>query len=130
MGFFDVRSIANPFTQITNPNQEIAWLQNSGYTTDATGHRTPLQTTVPIQAQIQGLSAADLRHLDGLNIEGVLRSVHMFGNVQGVVRADQKGGDILQFPEIPGGTIKNWLIIKVMETWTNWARVVVALQNP
>jgi hypothetical protein len=127
---FDVAKLVNPFTQIPNPNVTINWLQNAGYTTDATGHRTPNQTTVSIQAQIQALSAGDLKHLDSLNIENVSRAVYMFGDVQGIVRADQKGGDILQFAEIPGGTVKNWLVSVVFETWPTLARVGVTLQNP
>lgn len=68
--------------------------------------------------------------MDALNIEGVARSVHMVGNVQGVVRADQKGGDILQFPEMPGGTVRNWRVVSVMETWPTYSRVLAILQNP
>jgi hypothetical protein len=64
-----------------------------------------------------------------MNIQGVMRSVHIFGNIQGVVRIDQQGGDILQFPELPGGAIRNWKVIQVMETWPTWSRVLVALQS-
>lgn len=126
----NLRQIANSVTQITNPNISVTWIQASGTTTGADGTRTPTTTSSTILAQVQGLSASDLRHVDALNIQGVVRSVHMYGNVQGVVRADQKGGDILQFPEIPGGTIKNWRVIQVMETWPEWSRVLVVLQNP
>jgi len=54
--------------------------------------------------------------------------VYMYGNVQGVVRADQQGGDILVFPEIPGGVNRNWRVISVAETWPTWAHVIVVLQ--
>ena len=127
---FDVRKLANPLTQITNPNLTILWGQNQGYTVDNTGHRTPTITQVPIQAQVQGISASDMKHVDALNITGVVRSVHMFGNVQGVVRADQKGGDILQFPEVPNSPVRNWMVFQVMETFATWTRVLVLLQNP
>ena len=125
---FNVRALVNPFTQVTNPNIAIAWEQSNGYTTDGAGKRTPQFTTVYVQAQIQALSAQDLRHVDGLNISGVMRSVYIYGNVAGIVRTDQQGGDILQFAEIPGGTVKNWLVSTVVETWPTWAHVIVTLQ--
>ncbi len=126
----NLRQLANPVTQITNPNIMVTWVQSTGYTTAPDGARTSTTQNTSIQAQVQGLSASDLRHIDALNIEGVVRSVHMYGNVQGVVRADSKGGDILQFPEVPGGAIRNWRVIQVMETWPDWSRVLVTLQNP
>lgn len=126
----DLRGIANGVVQVTNQNISVVWMQSTGYTTAADGTRTATTTSSTIAAQVQGLSAGDLRHTDALNIEGVKRSVHMYGNVQGVVRADQKGGDILQFPEVPGGAVRNWRVISVMETWPTWARVIVVLQNP
>jgi hypothetical protein len=127
---FDVRMIANQVSQVTNPNISVTWLKSTGYTTSASGSRTPTTTSQQvISAQVQGLSSEDLKHTDGLNIQGVMRSVHIFGNVQGVVRIDQQGGDILQFPELPGGAIRNWKVIQVMETWPTWSRVLVALQS-
>jgi len=125
----DVRSIANSVIQVTNPNVSISWMRSTGgYTTDAAGHRTPTTSATTVDAQIQGLSAGDLQHTDGLNIEGVKRSVYMYGNVQGVVRADQQGGDILVFPEVLGGVNRNWRVISVAETWPTWAHVIVVLQ--
>jgi hypothetical protein len=68
--------------------------------------------------------------MEGLNIQGVMRSVYLYGNIQGVVRVDQKGGDILQFPETTCGEIKNWKVVNVIETWEDWCHVIVTLQNP
>jgi hypothetical protein len=122
-------ALANTVITSVNPNIPVVWIQSSGYTTDAAGKRVSSTTSTTIQAQVQGISASDLRHVDNLGIEGVKRSVHMFGNVQGVVRADQKGGDILQFPEIPGGAVRNWRVVNVMETYPDWSRVLVVLQT-
>lgn len=128
MPLIDVRKLANPITQVTNENQLITWNQSTGYTTNPAGKRVPTSTETSIQAQIQGLSGEDLKHIDGLNMQGVFRSVHMFANIQGVVRIDAQGGDTLVFPEIPGGANKTWLITNVMETWPTWSRVIVMLQ--
>lgn len=125
---FNVRALANKYIQITNKNQKINWVQSNGYITDDAGKRTPKTITLTVEAQIQALSATDLKHIDGLNITGVMRSVYMYGNAAGVVRADQIGGDILVFPEVPGGCNKNWLINQVIETWSDWCHVIVTLQ--
>lgn len=127
----DVRGIANGAVQIVNRNVWVTLKQASGqYTTDAAGHRTPGFVTADYKAQVQALSGSDLRHVDGLNIQGVMRSVHLYGNVQGVVRADKLGGDLLMFPEVPCGPVRNWRVVQVMETWPTWCRVIALLQNP
>ena len=127
----DVHALANSAIQPVNQDIPVIWIRSTGgYTTDAVGHRTPITASQTVNANVQGLSAKDLEHTDGLNIQGVMRSVHLYGNVQGIVRADQQGGDILQFPEAPGGPVRNWRVTLVMETWANWCRVIVTLQNP
>lgn len=124
----DIRGLANSFTTLVNDNLTINWVQATGYTTDSAGHRLPTTTTSSVQAQVQGVSGEDLKHIDGLNIQGVFRSVHMFGNVQGIERSKQRGGDVLQFPEVPGGSNVDWRVVSVMETWSEWARVLVVMQ--
>ena len=125
----NLRSLANKYTQITNKNQQINWIQSTGYVTDSAGKRTPTTITLTVEAQIQALSASDLKQVDGLNITGVMRSVYLYGNAAGVVRVDQIGGDILVFPEIPGSTSRNWLVTQVVETWAEWSKVIVTLQQ-
>lgn len=125
----NLRGLANSLTRVTNNNQQINWIQSTGYTTNAAGKRTPTGQTLTVWAQVQALSATDLKHIDGLNITGVMRTVYLYGNAAGVVRADQIGGDILVFPEVPNGTNKNWVVTQVMETWSDWCRVIVTLQQ-
>lgn len=125
----NLRAIANKYTQVTNPNVQIQWVQSNGYITDNAGRRTPQTITLTVEAQIQALSASDLQHTDGLNINNVMRSVYLYGNAVGVVRVDGLGGDILVFPEIPGGCNRNWLITQVNETWPDWCHVIVTLQD-
>jgi hypothetical protein len=124
----NIRALANRFTQVTNRNIPINWIQSNGYTTNDAGKRFPKTITMSVQAQVQALSGSDLLHTDGLNMQGVMRSVYMYGNAVGVVRADKLGGDILVFPECLNGCNKNWLITKVVETWPDWCHVVVTLQ--
>jgi len=124
----NLRLLANKLTQITNPNTTIQWVQSNGSVINEAGKRTPKTITLTVEAQIQALSASDLKHIDGLNINSVMRSVYMYGNAVGVVRANQIGGDILIFPETPCGCNKKWLITQVVETWPDWCHVVVTLQ--
>ena len=125
----NLRGIANQYTRLTNNNIQVNWVQSTGYVTDDAGRRTPTTITLTVDAQVQALSTSDLQHTDGLNMTGVMRTVYLYGNAAGVVRADQIGGDILRFPEVPNGTVRNWLITKVVETWSDWCHVIVTLQQ-
>ena len=125
----NLRGLVNKYTQITNPNIQINWIQSTGYTTNAAGKRTPTNLILTVKAQVQALDTTNLQHTDGLNITGVMRSVYLYGNAAGVVRADNIGGDILVFPEVPNGCNRNWLITQVVETWSDWCHVIVTLQQ-
>jgi len=125
----NLRAIANKYIQITNKNIQINWVQSNGYVTDDAGKRTPKTLTLTVEAQVQALSSSDLKHIDGQNVTNNMRSVYMYGNAVGVVRADQLGGDILVFPEVPGNCSRNWLITQVVETWPDWCHVIVTLQQ-
>jgi hypothetical protein len=119
----DLRGIANGAIQSVNSNILVTWTRPDGtFLTDAAGHRVANTTSSTVSAQVQALSANDLQHIDGLNIQGVKRAVYMYGDVQGIVRADQKGGDILTF----GG--HDWRVVQVLETWPQWCKVVVVMQ--
>lgn len=125
----NLRQIANGLTRAVNPNQTVQWVRSTGYSTDAAGKRQPLpDLTKPLSANVQPLQGKDLQHVDALNLQGVFRSVYLYGDVEAIVRADGKGGDILQFPLTPGGDAKNWLVTQVMESWPDWCRVIVTLQ--
>ena len=125
----NLRGLANKYTRLTNNNIQVNWVQSTGYVTDEAGKRTPTNITLTVEAQVQALSTSDLQQVDGLNMTGVMRTVYLYGNAAGVVRVDQIGGDILRFPEVPNGTVRNWLITKVVETWAEWSKVIVTLQQ-
>ena len=125
----NLRGLANKYTRLTNNNIQVNWVQSTGYVTDDAGKRTPTTITLTVEAQVQALSTSDLQQVDGLNMTGVMRTVYLYGNAAGVVRVDQIGGDILRFPEVPNGTVRNWLITKVVETWAEWSKVIVTLQQ-
>jgi len=123
----DVHALANRATSRVNPNVPITWVRSTGYTTAADGARTPTTSSTTLAGQVQGLTAEDLRQTDGLNISGIKRSVILRGDIEALVRADGKGGDVLQFKDSTG-TVRDWLVVLVQETWPTWCRVIVVQQ--
>lgn len=120
----NLHAIASGVIAAVNPPIKVTVKRSTGYTTAASGKRTPTyQTTNNVDAQVQGVNAKELEHLNAMNIQGVLRSVHINGDWRGIQRATQSGGDVLEF----GG--QTWLVVHVFETWPDWSRVIVALQQ-
>jgi len=102
---------------------------------DASGNVTPTYAAaVPVRCQVQPLSRGDLRQIETLNLQGVFRTVFMFGNKQGVVRVNQQGGDLLQFPQFQGQASSTWLVVSVDGPWNveqgGWTKILVQLQSP
>jgi hypothetical protein len=78
----------------------------------------------PVTFQLQPLSKGDLMHVDGLNLQGLFKSIHINGAIYSVNRTMQKGGDLFI---IDGLT---WLVIEPLELWdTGWCRLLVCLQT-
>lgn len=122
----DIRGIANGATQAVNPNVAVTLRQSSGFTIDpATRRQMPSYTDTGGYGNVQALDGKDLVQLDGLNIQGTLRALFLYGDAAGVIRPDQRGGDTV----IIGG--KTWLVVKVMEHWDNptWAKVAICYQG-
>lgn len=87
--------------------------------------RKPVPQYEPDEAiiiQFQPLTKGDLQHVDGLNIQGLFKSIHVNGSFYSVNREMQKGGDLF----IVDG--KAWLVIEPLELWTDWSRLLVCLQ--
>lgn len=125
----NLRGLANSVTQRVNPNQTITLLRSNGFTVSPNGKQVPAFLQFSGEAQIQALGAEDLRHLNNLNIQGVSRKVYLYGNWMGVVRADAKGGDLLNFPQVPGEPMQQWKAVTVFETWPDWCAIGVSLQT-
>jgi hypothetical protein len=89
--------------------------------------RKPVPTYYPdesVTLQLQPLTKGDMMHVDGLNIEGLFKSIHINGAIYSVNRTLKKGGDLFI---IDGQT---WLVIEPIELWnTGWCRLLVCLQT-
>ncbi len=120
----DLRGEANAVTDTVNPNISVTLQASAGYSIGSGLKQVP-SYAVPVTgfAQVQALTAADLRHLDGLNIQGATRSIILRGELNAIVRANSQGGDLVQF----GG--QTWLTVAVLEQWPLWTRAAIQLQD-
>lgn len=84
-----------------------------------------ITTALIVPAQIQSLTFRDLQQIDGLNLQGNRNGIYFYGQIDGIVRPDNKGGDLITFPD---GSI--WLVAIVLEDWPDWCKVAATRQNP
>ena len=89
------------------------------------GKRSPTYAdAVVVLGQVQALTFRDIQQIDGLNLQGTRRAIYISGNIDGLVRPTNKGGDLITLPD---GTV--YLVAMVLETWPEWCKVAVTLQN-
>ena len=128
-------ALASPVVSIVNSPVVGRLVRHTGYTTAANGKRTPSYASPETLAmQVQALSGPELALVEGLNIQGVKRAVHLPGDVRGVDRQNGTGGDLITFGtagNIPAGLRgTTWLVTIVLETWDSagWCRVAITKQ--
>ena len=119
----DLRGIVNACSDVVNPNISVTVSPSTGYAIGAGLKQVPAYgTPVTGFAQVQALTSADLRHLDGINIQGATRSIILRGVLDSVVRTHSKGGDLVTF----GGD--TFLTVAILEQWPLWTRAALQLQ--
>ena len=129
----DLNAIASQATRAVTPSLDAQlWLNDGTYATADDGTRTPSYNTDSfVTVDMQPLSGRDLKQLEGLNIQGVQRVAYVRGDIQGLVRVDRKGGDLIVIPAdplAPAYAVGSWLVVTVMETWPDWCKVGLTLQ--
>lgn len=117
-----------------NPDVVANYLASTGSTTDAAGNQTPAYAAAtPVRIQVQPTNGRDIERLNALNIQGVPRTIFMFGNTQGIVRVFAQGGDLLQFVPFLGQPIQTWLVVVVDGPWNveggGWTKLLCVLQT-
>lgn len=129
----NLHGIAGPIVAAVNPMIQGTLLSSTGYSTSADGTQVP-SYAAPITGpmQVQALTYKDLQQIDGLNIQGEARAIYLYGDWNGVVRPDMKGGDLISIASdasVPAplrGT--NWLVKQSLENWPDWSKVVAVRQ--
>jgi hypothetical protein len=127
----DLRTIANAVSDTVNPNLIVTVQRSSGFTIGAGAKQVPTYAAgVDGPAQIQALDSVELKQLDGMNIQGVVKGIYLRGALAGVIRPNQQGGDFVVIaapaPVFYRGT---WLIVKVFEQWPLWVKAAIVLQG-
>ena len=111
-----------------NPTMLISYSACTSIITAAPGGpRTPTYLpAIQVVAQVQELTANDLKHLNDLNVSGLLRKLWSSQIMHGIDRAAGLGGDKVVLPD---GT--TWLVVQILEQFQDWNSVAIRKQvNP
>ena len=126
----NLNSVVAPYAGAVNPRVAAQVYVSNGYSvTNDDGTQSPSYAPpVTVQAQVQALQFRDIMQLQGLNLQGTRRAIYLHGDVEGLIRTDKKGGDLIVLPD--GST---WLVAVVLETWgpqggDMWTKVACTLQ--
>ncbi len=122
----NLHNIASGCIGAINPNTAGTLQPSEGYVTNDDGSRSPsYEGSVPVQVQVQALTTAKLVQLEQLNIAGSTHVLFISGEIDGVLRADRKGGDLITLSDG-----RRYLVTAVLEQWSNWAQASVTMQVP
>jgi hypothetical protein len=123
----DLHTIADGVANSINGNVIVSVWRSTGSTpgTSANGYKPVPSYAAPVTgpAQVQAMDYSDLRQTEGLNLQGVIRAIYLRGILQGVIRAEGAGGDLVQFEG------QDWLVVKILESWPTWTKACIVLQS-
>ena len=124
----NLHALVSPAIGIVNPSVPAILKVSTGSTVGYGGVRVPTYAAdANILAQVQALSNPDLRQIEGLNLQGNNCAIYCSGDIEGIVRSTNKGGDLIVIAS--GVNAGVWLIVKVLESWQSFCKVVGQLQQ-
>ncbi len=125
----NLHGMVAPYIAAVNPMIAVTIQFSQRNTVADDGTPTPLYSApVAASAQIQPLTYRDLQQLDGINLQGTRYKFYLYGQVDGVVRAESKGGDLITVP--PGNRHAGvYLVAQVLEQFPDWVSCACTLQN-
>lgn len=130
----NLHSVVRSVISAVNPDIAGYWYVNKGAILGTDGRQVAsFEPAVSVQLQVQPPSAKDLRFAEFLQLQGVIRTVWMFSNPNGIVRVNQTGNDLLLFPQWAGTPNDAWLVSRPDEGWNvdsgGWTKVLATLQT-
>ena len=124
----DLHGIVTPVINAVNPEIAAVLKVSTGSTRSTDGSRVPTYAAdASITVQVQSLTYKDIQQIDGLNLQGTRRAIYARGEINGLVRSENKGGDLIVVAS--GVNAGTWLVAMVLEQWPDWCKVAVTLQN-
>jgi hypothetical protein len=129
----NLRGIANHAIQGVNPNIPVVVRLPNGFTIDpATRKQIPVYADTSAFGQLQALDSDDLKQTLGLNIQGTIRAMYLYGSVAGVIRPDGSSQSHVVFTSNEAGVTKSreWGVFKVLESWQTWCKIAIVYQDP
>lgn len=121
----NLHAIVRGHIGVVNPDIPLSIKVSTGYSTNPDGTPIPKYANpVTVMGQVQELSDSEIRQADFLNIQGQKRAIYINGQIDGLVRVNKQGGDIITGPD---GSV--WLVAIVLEYWPDWCKVAVVLQD-
>lgn len=116
-----------------NPDTMLSIQVSNGYITGADGTQVPQYCDpVTVPGDVQALEAGEIQHLDSLNIQGRAMAFYINGNIDGLIRPNSSGGDLITI--VKGGNNQQllgstWLVRVILEYWPDWCKVAAILQD-
>jgi hypothetical protein len=126
----DLRGLANSISNAVNENMIVTVTPSTGFTIGAGAKQIPTYGSgVTGPAQLQALDSVDLKQIDGLNLQGLIRAIYLRGALNGVVRPNGTGGDLVTIAApAPVPYRGTWKVAKVLETWPLWTKCALVLE--
>lgn len=125
----NLNAVAGPIVSTVNPLTPATVRFSSGSTTNPDGTQTPkyLAPPTPVAAQVQPMSYKDIQQTEHLNLQGMRVAIYLNGELDGLVRVNKKGGDLITIASGPHRGV--YLVAQVLEQWNDWVKVAATLQN-
>jgi hypothetical protein len=133
-GGLNLHGLSRGAINAVNPDISGWWFQSKGSVPNADGRQVPAYLpAIAARMQVQPPSARDLQFINFLQLQGVIRTVFMFANPNGIVRVNQLGGDLLAFPQYHGQPLDTWKVRQPDEGWDvgqrGWTKLFAVLQT-
>lgn len=126
----NLRAIANSLTRGVNPNNtQAALMTNDGFEIIAGGKKVPKYIESTIEIQTQSIESNVLEHLNLTAMQGQYNFVYANGLISAQRRSLDKGEDMLRYKAYGEDTESTWKVVRVMESYPDWVKVLVHRVN-